>query len=105
MAKIIDFPANRIAKGVHIYYPEMGERRINAQLEAQLSYYGNHYYIDSPVELPRERGIKFLKRYEAKDFVNGEANRKVGWYEYKVTIRAFEKLKQQYSIVMERLLD
>lgn len=105
MPKVIDFPVDRIAKGVHAYWPELGDRKVNAQLEAQLSYYGKHYFVDSPFELPKGRGIEFLRRYEARDFVYGAANRKVGWYEYRVTSRAFEKLKQYYSISMERLLD
>lgn len=102
MAKVLNFPAERIAKGVHTYYPEMGERKVNAQMEARLSHYGKHYFIDSPVEL-KGRGITFLKTYAANDFIR--PNHKVGWHSYKVTTAAFEKLKQQYSVSMERLLD
>lgn len=83
----------------------MGERRVNAQLEAQLSYYGKHYFVDSPVELPKGRGIEFIKRYEDQHLVNGSANRKIGWYSYKVTSRAFEKLQETHSISVERYLD
>lgn len=105
MAKILEFPADRIAKGLHLYTPEMGQRKPNCQLEAQLSHYGRHYFVDSPVELPKGRGIELLKQYEPGDFVNGAANRKVGWYCYKVTTRAFEKLQQRYSISMVSHLD
>jgi hypothetical protein len=105
VTKVIEFPAERIAKGVHNYYPEMKERRVNTQLEAQLSYYGKHYFVDSPVELPKGRGIEFLKQYTAGSFTNGVANRKIGWYSYRVTSKAFEKLKEEYSISMERYLD
>lgn len=104
MAKVLEFPADRIAKGVHLYTPEMGQRKPNCQLEARLSHYGRHYFVDSPVELPKGRGIELLKRYEPDD-VNGAVNRKVGWYSYKVTVRAFEKLQKQYSISMVSHLD
>lgn len=102
MAKVLDFPANRIEKGVHAYYPEMGERKVNAQMEARLSHYGNHYFLDTPVEL-KGRGITYLKTYAANDFI--PPNNKVGWHSYKVTKLAFDKLTQQYSSSMERLLD
>lgn len=105
VANILEFPADRIVKGVHSFTPEMGERKVNCQLEAQLSYYGKHYFVDSPVELPKARGIEYLGRYEAKRFRDGAANRKVGWHEYRVTARAFESLKTKYSISMERYLD
>jgi hypothetical protein len=105
MAKVVEFPADKIQKGVHSFTPEMGERKVNCQLEARLSYYGKHYFVDSPTQLPKGRGIEFLSQYDAKRFVNGAANRKVGWFEYKVTTRAFEVLKDNYSISMERNLD
>ncbi|MFW5437136.1 hypothetical protein [Paenibacillus apiarius] len=92
MAKVIEFPAERIAKGVHTYWPEMKERRINAQIEARLSHYGTHYYLYTTHEL-KGRGI-----------VVKDSNRP-GLKKYQVTEKAFEKLKQQYSVSMERLLD
>lgn len=102
MSKVIEFPADRIEKGVHSYYPEMGERKVNTQMEARLSHYGNHYFVDSPTEL-KGRDVTFLKTYAANGFVR--PNHKVGWHSYKVTTAAFDKLKGQYSISMERLLD
>lgn len=102
MEKVLNFPANKIAKGVHTYYPDMGDRRINAQLEARLSYNGSHYFVDSPHEL-KGRGITFIKTYTADHFIR--PSRLIGWHSYKVTQAAFEKLKQEYSISMERLLD
>lgn len=102
MPKVLEFPADRIGKGIHTYYPEMKERKVNAQIEASLSHYGNHYFIDTQLEL-KGRGITFLKTYAAEDFIR--PSHKVGWNSYKVTTAAFEKLKEQYSISMERLLD
>lgn len=102
---VINFPADRIAKGIHAFTPELGERKVSCQLSASLSYYGTHYFVDSPELLPKGRGITLLSQYTADRFVNGSANPRVGWYEYKVTANAFDKLKAQYSISMERHLD
>ncbi|MCL6460143.1 MAG: hypothetical protein K6T85_19300 [Gorillibacterium sp.] len=104
-AKVLEFPADRIAKGIHAYYPELNEHKVNCQLTASLSHNGNHYFVDSPEELPVGRSIKFIKRYTVDSFTNREKNPKVGWYSYKVTENAFEKLKLQYSISSERHLD
>ena len=37
--------------GLHLYTPEMGERKPETVMEAQLSHYGKHYYINTPLEL------------------------------------------------------
>lgn len=89
--------------GIYSYAPEIGQQKPNCQLEAQLSYYGKHYYVDSPIEL-KGRGITLVKQYKEGDFCK-PGNYRVGWYEYRVTTKAFDKLKSQYSISMERLLD
>lgn len=102
MAKVINFPASRISKGVHTHYPEMGERKVSAEMEARLSHNGSHYFLDTPIEI-KGRGITYLKTYIAKDFIR--PSHRVGWHSYKATTLAFDKLKQQYSISMERLLD
>lgn len=102
-AKVINFPADRIAKGVHGYTPEMGDRKPNCQMEASLSHYGRHYFVDTPLDL-KGRGIEHLNTYAEKDFVK-PGNRKIGWHQYKVTTRAFEALQAQYSIGYEMLLD
>lgn len=91
MTKVLEFPADRITKGVHIHFPEMKERKVNAQIEASLSHYGKHYFIYTALEL-KGRGIK-----------PSETSRPLN--SYKVTLAAFEKLKEQYSISMERYLD
>lgn len=92
MTKVIEFPAERIAKGVHSYWPELKERKISAQIEAKLCHYGNHYYLRTKLEL-KGQGISLVDYHQD------------GTNKYKVTIRAFEKLKKQYSIGIERMLD
>lgn len=102
MSKVLDFPAVRIAKGIHSFTPEMGQRKVNAQMDASLSHYGNHYFVDTQLEL-KGRGITLLKIYSEENFIR--PSHKVGWKSYKVTTAAFEKLKSQYSISMECNLD
>lgn len=92
MAKVLEFPADRMAKGVHAYWPEMKERKVNAQIEASLCYGGKHYNIYTKLKL-KGRGI--TQRDTGRSGVNC----------YRVTWNAFDKLQQQYSISMERLLD
>ncbi|AJE54250.1 hypothetical protein [Paenibacillus polymyxa] len=87
MAKIIDFPVDRIPKGVHTHWPELNERKVAAQIEAQLCHYGKHYFLRTKLEL-KGRGISFVDN--DKEMLK-----------YKVTVRAFEKIKQEYSISME----
>ena len=65
-------------------------------------YYGKHWFIDTPLEL-KGRGIELIKKYQEKDFCSKD--HRVGWNEYRVTNRAFEKLKEKYSISQECLLD
>lgn len=103
MRKVLEFPADRITKGIHSFTPEMGQRKVNCQLEVTIGHYGS-YYIKTPLEL-KGQGIKFVQTYTANELVGGSASRLCGWNQYKVTDRAFDKLKQQYSISSERLLD
>lgn len=87
-----------------IYYPELKEAKPVAQIEAALSHYGKHYFLDTPLTLPAGRGIEFIKTYKAED-LNQYGQRKVGWNYYKVTRSAFEKICQQYQVSCEALLD
>lgn len=86
------------------YHPEMGEARPVAHMEARLSHYGKHYFVDTPLTL-KGRGIEHLGAYTAARLVGGEKNRRCGWNEYKVTLKAMEKLQATYRISSEMLLD
>ena len=90
-------------KGLHCYTPEMGQRKPQVKMEASLAHYGKHYYIDT-TETLKGRGIEFIKTYKEGDFIRPNYY-KIGWNEYRVTSNAFEKLKTQYPISMECLLD
>ena len=89
--------------GVYCYTPEMGGQKPECQMEASRGYYGKHWFIDTPLEI-KGRGIEFIKKYQEKDFCS-PGNYRVGWNEYRVTNKAFEKLKEKYSISQECLLD
>ena len=69
-------------------------------MEASPSYYGGHYFIDTPLEL-KGRGITPVDAH----WVDGCKKQLENWKCYRVTKRAFEKLKEQYSISMECCLD
>lgn len=89
--------------GLYCYTPEMGEQKPKCQIEAERSYYGRHYHINTPLEL-KGRGITFDRVLESKN-LSKSAQYRLGWREYTVTKRAFDILKEKYSISMERLLD
>lgn len=89
--------------GVYCYTPETGQQKPDCQMEASRGYYGKHWYIDTPLSL-KGRGITFLKKYTDNDFYMS-GNYRVGWNEYRVTDRAFDKLKEQYTISQRCYLD
>lgn len=78
--------------GEYSYYYEMDRAPIGCDFSADLSYYGNHYFLH-PLrdDLPRlhGRGITYDEQRNT----------------YKVTIRAYEKIKEQYKIKREMCLD
>jgi len=76
--------------GLHCYTPEMGERTPDIEMTARFGYYGG-YYITTNREL-KGRGIKLIDCHNGKN-------------RYKVTDIAFNKLKKEYPIKMECLLD
>lgn len=86
------------------YTPEMGDKKPVAHMEARLAHYGKHYFIDTPLTLSG-RGIVHQDTYTAKTFTGGAAHRKCGWNCYKVTLNAMEKLRKQYRVSHESLLD
>lgn len=95
--------ANPEKPGLYCYTPEMGEQKPKCQIEAERSYYGRHYHISTPLEL-KGRGITFDRILESKN-LSKSAQYRLGWREYTVTERAFEKLQEQYTISQELLLD
>ena len=60
MGKII-YMEDRI-NGLHCYTPEMGQRKPEVKMEASLSYYGKHYFVDTPLEL-KGRGITEIEAH------------------------------------------
>lgn len=90
--------------GVYLYTPEMGqEKPEGCRIEAGLAYDGKHYFLDTPLHL-KGRGISFLKTYTSKELTPSGQYR-VGWNEYMATKKAFEKLKEQYTISYKSCLD
>lgn len=78
--------------GVYNYTPEMGEQKPEGvQIEARRAYYGKHWFLDTTLEL-KGRGITLEK---SENGVN----------KYQVTNRAFELLKEKYSISQECFLN
>ena len=76
------------------YWPEMGDKKPEAQIEATMSCYGAaHWYLDTPLEL-KGRGVKYMGQHPSD-----------GRNRYVVTARAFEKIKEQYSVSQVCYLD
>lgn len=86
--------------GVHTFWPELGDSRPEVKMEASLSYYGKHYFVDTPLDL-KGRGITPVEVH----WVDGCQKALEGWKSYRVTKKAFEALKAKYPISMECLLD
>jgi hypothetical protein len=91
MSKVLEFPADRITKGVHSYTPEMGQRKPNCQMQLSIGHYGG-YFVRTKLEL-KGRGITLVDTSES------------GERKYKLSDNAFEKLKTQYSISSVSSLD
>jgi hypothetical protein len=97
--QVVGEPA--VKPGLVNYYPEMGQLKPEAQIEANLGHYGKHWYLWTPLTLAG-RGIEYQETGTADTLVPG--SKKVGWHRYKVTCRAFELLQQKYAISSESLL-
>ena len=78
--------------GEYVYCYETDHAPTGCDFSASLAYYGNHYFL-YPLrdDLPRlhGRGITYDEEYKS----------------YKVTLRAYEKLKEKYKIKYETCLD
>jgi len=72
------------------YCPEMGEKRLKGQIKMSIGHYGG-YYLETKLEL-KGRGIKLVESNDGFNF-------------YRSTDLAFEKIKQQYEVVHEVMLD
>lgn len=78
--------------GVYSYCYEMQKAPIGCDFSADLSYYGKHYFLKplhDGLPILRGRGISYDEQRNT----------------YMVTLRAFEKLKEQYRISLETCLD
>lgn len=84
------------------YYLEMNEVKPVTEGTAQLAHYGKHYFIDTRLVL-KGRGITHIRTLTADDLVPS-AQHRVGEYEYKVTLNAFEKLCEKHNFTGEILL-
>ena len=81
----------------------MGGQKPECQIEATRSSAGDHFYLETPLEL-KGRGIRKERVLKAEN-LRQNYQYKAGWSEYCVTARAFEKLKEQYTISQEAFLD
>lgn len=79
--------------GTYSYVPEMGQKKPDCQIEAQLAYYGKHYHLKTALEL-KGRGIT----KDNDDYGDG-LNR------YTVTKLAYQKLQELYTISRKCSLD
>ena len=101
MARPTPVPVPVRKPGTYIYTPEMGEKKPVCQMEASLSHYGHHYFVDTPLEL-KGRGITKLPD---PCWNEGSKKQLEGWKSYQVTTRAYRKLEEQYTISMVSYLD
>ena len=90
------------ATGLQGYHPEMGEPKPEAQIEARIGHYGKHWYLKSQIEL-KGRGVT-LQNVLTSNQLTPQAQHKVGWFEYKVTDAAFDKICKQHRVSTEMLL-
>jgi hypothetical protein len=90
------------------YCPEMKEVKPDHRFydaEVQASYDYKYQYITTPLEL-KGRGITFMGKIDPKNYISADRIAyKIGWNEYKVTRKAFEKLEGEIRMVRETLLD
>lgn len=101
LANPVSEPVKAEKPGTYSYAPEMGqEEPEGCQMEAGLCYYGKHYWVDTPIEL-KGRGITEQEAH----WIDGCKKQIEHWRSYRVTKKAFEKLKEQYCIAMEYCLD
>lgn len=86
--------------GLYLYTPELGEKIPDCKVAARMSYYGEHYIVDTPFILSG-RGITEVP----VSWQPGCQEDAEHWKSYRVTKRAFEKLQTEYPIRMPCFLD
>jgi hypothetical protein len=99
---------------LHLYTPEMGEK-IDKKIttHARLAHYGKHYFVKSELGPDKIRGVGVVymgKLTPNPDLLKMEISVRgdspfVGYHEYKLTLKAFEKLQKTVDIGCEMLLD
>lgn len=90
----------KVNKGIHVYSPEMGDRKPIAEIYAKLTASGK-YRITTPLQL-KGRGIKHYDTYTKDNCRNPFL---IGWNIYYVTENAYMRLATKYAIAQEILLD
>jgi len=97
-----------------MYTPEMGEKvDPSITTHATLAHYGKHYFVKSILgpDVIKGKGVEYMGRLAVNpDLLKMEKavhkdSPYVGYYEYKLTLRAFEKLKETVEIGYAMLLD
>lgn len=85
------------------YTPEMNEKRPEtAQIDANLSHYGQHWFLRTPLTL-KGRGIVH-QGVETAETLVPQAHHKAGWNKYKVTEKAFDAICERYHVATESML-
>lgn len=84
------------------YHPEMGEARPEAKIDAQLAHGGKHWYLKTPLTLTG-RGVTLIEVLKAENLVP-QAKHKAGWFRYKVTDAAFDRICKEHRVATEMLL-
>ena len=79
------------------------EKYLNACLESLVQQSYDNIEIICVDDCSKDNTIELIKKYQEKDFCSKD--HRVGWNEYRVTNRAFEKLQEQYTISQELFLD
>lgn len=83
------------------YYPEMGEAMpVDTQIEASLGHYGRHYFLKTKLTLAAGRGVEALGTMT----VAGGPRAGQVFNQYKVTLKAMEKLEGQYKVSSASML-
>lgn len=99
---------------IHHYHPEMGESIPETiTTHASLAHYGKHYFVKSLLGPDKIRGVGVVymgKLTVEPDLLKMEKaihkdSKFVGYHEYKLTLKAFEKLEKTVEIGYAMLLD